>query len=471
MGNAAIAWAEQECGDADLGDKRRERRLVRVAAGALRGPTGTITGTFKGTAEREAAFRFVENESVDVAAIAEASYSSTARRCAEASWVSVPVDQTSLSVRDTDGTRGFGPIGSHASYVATGVHVMNTLAVGRDGATVGLLDQQWWVRPPKKRGRRSHDGRPLHERESHCWVKALAAAKHRIETHAPSCTPWFQLDRGGDCRGVLAHAVDNDILLTVRAIGNRRLNHANGRVGELAPSLRARPVAGHYFVDVPARPSRVARRARLAIRFMQAPIALKVSKKRRRVVVVGAVMVTEIQPPRGQEPLRWILLTTRVIRSFVDALHVVAAYTGRWRIEDFHKAWKSGACDIEASQLRARTHFQRWATIMAAVAARIERIKHLARTEPNKPASEEFSRDEIDAAILLRKELATIPYDLGDTPTVGELIRWLADFGGYMGSKRSPPPGTVVIARGLDYITPAAHALAAMRKQRTQKSG
>src|SRR5262249_604755 len=149
----------------------------------------------------------------------------------------------------------------------------------------------------------------------------------------------------------------------------------------------------------------------------------------------NAVLAEERNAPHGQEPLRWILLTNRRVEILEDALQIVGAYSLRWRVEDFHKAWKSGACNIEASQLRSREHFVKWATISAAVAARIERIKHLSRTVPERPATDEFSRDEIDATILLRREETPVRYNLGDVPTLGEVTRWIADLGGYMGSK------------------------------------
>src|SRR5262249_25493213 len=164
------------------------------AAAAAARPSGTITGTFKGSATREAAFRFVENEEVSAEAIANAVYTATAKRSANECLIAVPVDQTSLSLPDRDGKRGFGPIGSH-NYIATGVHVMNALAVSRDGATIGLLDQQWWVRDRKKIHRRDRssksDRRPFEKRESFFWVRALRAASARLREHASACTPWF----------------------------------------------------------------------------------------------------------------------------------------------------------------------------------------------------------------------------------------------------------------------------------------
>ena len=53
----AKAWAEKEFGKAALGDARRTKRLVEVAASVATQPSGTVTGTFRRTDEREGAYR------------------------------------------------------------------------------------------------------------------------------------------------------------------------------------------------------------------------------------------------------------------------------------------------------------------------------------------------------------------------------------------------------------------------------
>ena len=406
-------------------------------------------------------FVVVENDGVGVAAIADAMHAAAARRCRNQRLVVVPMDESSLSLPDPRGTRGFGPVGTHHK-MTTGMHVISALAVDRDGTPLGLLDQQWWVRSkvrvPDHKGGSKRDPRPPEARESFNWVRSLRAASARLRENAPDCTPWFQLDRAGDCRVVFEVAEDERILITVRARGDRRLQYGDGKVGYLRHRLRAQFVAAHFVVDVPERPDQPSRRARLELRFTTVPLAVPISSSQRRIVTMNAILANEVDVPRGAKPLCWVLLTNRRIETVMDALQVVSAYTLRWRVEDFHKAWKSGACDIEASQLRKRDHFLRWATIMAAVAVRIERLKHLARKEPNRPATDEFSRDEIDAAILLRKAETHVEYELGETPTLAEVTRWIADLGGYMGSKKAPPPGTIVLRRGLEQVAAAVAA-------------
>ena len=104
---------------------------------------------------------------------------------------------------------------------------------------------------------------------------------------------------------------------------------------------------------------------------------------------------------------------------------------------------------------------------MAAVAARIERIKHRSRSEPELPATVEYTQDEIDATIVLRSHETRVSQKPGDVPTLGEVTKWIADLGGYMGSKRSPPPGSVVLRRGMEQVAAAAIAIKALRERRS----
>src|SRR5439155_913943 len=89
---------------------------------------------------------------------------------------------------------------------------------------------------------------------------------------------------------------------------------------------------------------------------------------------------------------------------------------------------------------------RRHPTRLFAVAMRIERMKHLARTQPDLPATAEFTPAEIEAVIILSKPKG---YRRGDIPTVGQIVLWIARQGGYTGKSSGGPPGSIVIGRGM----------------------
>ena len=176
--------------------------------------------------------------------------------------------------------------------------------------------------------------------------------------------------------------------------------------------------------------------------------------KESKSLTLTAVLARELSAvPSGEKRIEWLLLTTVKVEDFAAATRVVAAYAKRWRIEEFHKTWKSGACRVEDTQLRSTEAVCRWATILAAVAIRIERLKFLARMDPMRPASVELEPIEIEALILLKRDSKKRNERIPDSmPSIADATRWIAELGGYTGKSSGGPPGTIVLARGLERL-------------------
>lgn len=453
---SARSWAKKTFGDAQLGDERRTSRLIEVVAGVASRPGGRLTQVFKDPAQREAAFRLIENDAVEAREVALASHRATARACSDKDLVYVPVDQTGLSLVDRQGTK-FGRVGSNGTR-RRGILAMSGLAVDLQGTTLGTLALECWVRSDEPCPRWKQDKRPAEERESHLWRRALDSTVAVMSEHAPKCKPWFQLDRGGDFGDVLSLAYEQNLLVTVRANHNRALGGRHQK--QLWGCMKTQPVLGQMTVAVPAREGKPARIARLSVRAKKIPflVASATQQRRSRPVELTAVYVTEPKGPKGG--IEWMLWTTYPAKTAADALHVVKAYTMRWRIEDFHRAWKSSHCDIESSQLRSVDALQRWGAITAAVAARAEHLKLRSRSEPDVLAETELSRLEIDAAIILSE---TKKYRRGDPLTLHQAVDLIARLGGYTGKSSGGPPGTITISRGLDYLSGAVKLMEALR--------
>src|SRR5690606_23096522 len=183
-------------------------------------------------------------------------------------------------------------------------------------------------------------------------------------------------------------------------------------------------------------PKRTARRARVEVRTGEAVIALR--NRGAKKVQPGrflAVLAREVSKvPNGEKPIEWLLITNRPGQTFEDALLVISTYAMRWRIEEVHKTWKS-VTKVEESNLRTATPFQFWATILYSVAVRIERLKYLARTAPDTPASSEFTEAELMAVDALKRR--TPRFVMPANPTVGQVVTFIAELGGYTGRKRS----------------------------------
>jgi hypothetical protein len=370
----------------------------------------------------------------------------------------VPVDQTTLSVTDSMRSKGFGPCGGRFDDRSDkrGVEVMSALAVTANGATLGLLSQRWWCRNDERSPRYQQDDRPVQERESDLWLQAMQQAQSRFDEVGSTSRPWYQLDRGGDYWRVFDFADHNDVWLTVRSAHDRCLWESHLSLHQF---MAVAPCRGMLRVFVPAqRPPnkrpRPARIAQLVVRYEPVTVELTDDAGNKIPVELTAVHVSE--QGRHADRIRWCLLTTHPVKTFADAKLVVFAYTQRWRVEDFHRAWKSGACDVESSQLRSPGAFCRWATILAAVATRIEQLKHLSRTTPDIPAIDHLTRLEQDAAIVLSN---TRKFKPGDVLTLGQAVHLIAEAGGYTGKSSGGPPGTITLTRGMDRVLTAVTAM------------
>jgi Transposase DNA-binding/Transposase DDE domain len=479
-------WAAACFRGVELGDARRTARAVRMASGAARRPGPRVLDVYRTSAARQGAYDFLENPAIESSQMLDSVGRATARASREHSHVFVSVDGSSLSLVDRTGSKGFGNVGA-TSHRGVGLKVVTAYALEPDGTPLGVLDQQWWARHSGK-SRTDCRHRPQSERESRFFNNAIVSSAQRLHQHAEGTRAWFLLDRESDRRAafdVLEHLDGH--WFTIRANYDRRVLDAkdlskgmchrtlagrNARSRYVSQGLRARPVNGYLRVEVPAKPHRKARTACLSVR-----VATPLVWMRERPGLPGlgprAVKMTIVEArevrttPRGEAALHWQLWTNRPVSTFDDAKEVVQSYVYRWRIEDLHKTWKSGACNVEACQLRSADAVVKWATIMVAVAARIERLKHRSRKEPDIAASAELSDVEIRALILFKRLYKKKNETIEDTmPTLAQAVLWLAEIGGYTGRKSSGgPPGSINIRRGLEHIRPGATILEALEAE------
>jgi len=455
-------WAHETFGEAELGDRRRVDRLINIAQRAAKTPHGRISQVFRDTKEREGAYDFVENSGVDVKELMAGVALSSARQASVHEFVFAPVDGSSLKLWDGTGRKDFGRIGTHAAN-ATGLKVMNALLLSPDGVPIGLGAQSWWTRPLKRQKYPRMEKREISEKETQYWFDCFQQMTEARTRCASNTRLWFQLDRGADAWTILDQLGSTEDWFTIRSRCDRRL--ADGQ-SFMRKTLQKLPVSSQYQIEVPARTGhkdhsdRKSRIACISVRAKE--IHLRLHDKRRKKVKlhkVNALLVRESRTtPRSEPPIQWILLTNHPIETEQQLAQVIKGYTYRWRIEDFHKAWKSGVCNVEETQLHKSASVIRWATILAAVAVQAEQLKLLSRSVPDAPATEVLSEDEIGTLRLLRRKYGPRSEVQPQLLTAALVTRWIADLGGYTGKSSGGPPGSITIQRGLHYLLIATEA-------------
>jgi len=457
-------WSHESFSGAEFGDARRSRRFVRLMERVAGRPSGRITQVFSVGAERQAAYDFVEHDAIGSSLVIEAIGNACARDCAGQETVLIALDGTSLNLTDEQQRKGFGSIGAR-NMGGNGLKVMNTLAMQMDGTPMGVPTQRYWARGERVQEFRY---RPIHARESAHFRHAVDEVAARFVQHAPRTRLHFVADREADGSELIRHLLKAGHDFTIRANGTRKIVRGNRWVA-MQPSLRQMKPIGDVWLHIPARANCPAREARLWLRVARVCLVVRDRQKRNPALVTLSVVWAreQDQPPSGYKRVDWLLYTTTTVTSLRDAFSVLQRYSFRWRIEELHRTWKSGTCRVEDMQLRSREAAIKWASMLSAVAARVETLKHLSRTEPDQPASTELSDDEIRVLIILKREIKKRTEEISDDmPTVAQAVRWIADLGGYVAIKGNGPPGSVVLSRGLERLTWAVAGAQALSKMR-----
>jgi hypothetical protein len=277
--------------------------------------------------------------------------------------------------------------------------------------------------------------------------------------------PWFVCDRGADFWELFEFATqdkEHPVLLTVRASANRRVTKDGGKAQQVRKVLQRQKERYRTSLEIPAGEQRKGRKAQLAVRAGR----VKLCSKRGGRSKLSVVWVREVgRVPKGEKRLDWLLWTTAEIRTSRQIKEVVRGYELRWQIEVFHKTWKS-VCGVEKSQLRSLEGLKVWVTLLAIVATRIQRMLHLARKEPELPASEELTEDELQALILLSEagELSQAA-----TWSIKRAVEVIAKLGGYTGKSSGGPPGAITLGRGLAELAVAVAVLQFLQERSDPK--
>lgn len=470
MQTSVDPWVSDELDTLDLGHRARNNRARQMLDRMVRHPAGTIAQTFADPAEREGAYRFVESEAFDWKQLARGFYDACVRRCAEHEEVLVVVDGSSYRHTDSQGDDGIGPIGSRRAG-ARGLKIMAAIAMTPEGVPLGVAAHHLWARSEQPAG--DHARRALADKESRHWTDLQREFEDGLADFAATCRACYLMDAEADALHVLLRALEGARFI-VRMQHDRNLA-AFDRLARPRQELKVLALLessapwGTLDVTLPRRGHRRARRATLTLRAQQVSVRLREQWTKRRVgdVPLNVVMAREENAPGGEEPIEWVLWTSEPIATFAEAVRIVRRYALRFRIEGVFFATKTGLCETERAQLESFEALARWITMKLAVAVRAKAILEVSRSEPDVPADREFTRAEIDGALLLHQENCRGTTPVGATPTLSQLVTLIAQLGGYTGKSSGGPPGLKTFSRGMEQVQVAATVLE-FQRARTQ---
>jgi hypothetical protein len=468
-----LAWAQETFGAAQLGDPRRTRRLVRVAAQVAADPQGSLPRQMGGDwSALKAAYRLVRADGVTHDAISRPVWQQTRQQVEQEPAVVVLVhDDTDVDYGYHPAISGLGPIGNgtHRGFL---VHTVLALVPrGESERVLGLLHQEAWVRqnaPRKADGSKERSReRSQRPRESEAWTRAV----EQVGSPPPGQV-WIHVgDRYADMFAFLQRCRQRGTFFLVRAAQNRRVlgepEQAEPELDHLLDRAKSWSAQAHGSIEVPSEHERRARTAQVQLSWggmhllppKHGPCA------QCEPLPIWVVRVWEPEPPskeqaqrefvpshkhgpkRRQQPesekveaLEWILLSALPVESSQQAWQAVHQYQSRWPIEDFHRGVKTG-CRLEQRHLQEEGSLENVLAIVSPIAVRLLQLRNLCREEPAQPALAWVEPEEA-LVIACQQEVAV------EELTIKQFVYRVAQLGGFLRRTCDGPPGWQTLWEG-----------------------
>ena len=448
-------WATQQFESCQLGDVRRNARAIKMAAQFAANPSGSTPEQTETWADCKAAYRLIDSDGVTFAGLGTPHWQQT--RAQTSGHYLLLGDTTTVSFHGDRQIQGLGSVNSGS---AQGYLLHSSLMLAAEGGEVlGLAGQtiRYRRRIPKGEKQRQRLGR---SRESEIWGEVI----RQVGPPPENVRLTHVFDRGADnfevyCELLLARAD-----WVVRAAQLKRLIVVEEHTLQLREYLKTLPLSGTYDLEVGANEHQVARTAHVEVR--QGTLGLPLPRACGRFakacgitfLTMNVVEVLEVNPPVGAQPLQWVLLTSHPVHTFRDAWQIIAYYEQRPRIEEFHKALKTG-CRWEDRLYETAKRWEVVTAILSLVAVRLLQLKTVAQTDPDRPAEELVPQKWIQMLSAQRtgkhKQLRT----------VRDFMRGLAGLGGHLGRKSDGEPGWITLWRGFNKLHLLLRRAAAMNKK------
>ena len=434
-------WAESQFASAELGDRRRTQRLVRMATCLAQRPSGTLPQAFPQWSDLKATYRLLDHVEFGPEEIQTPHRQRTLQACQQPGEHLLIEDTSELDYSSHRRTEQLGFIGNGRGR---GILLHSTLAVRvegwksdeePEGVAVGLLGQRSWTRTQKGLRYQNWRHRMSRRRESDRWAKVL----DEIGRPPPGCR-WIYLgDRESDFYEPIQRCRRHGEDFIIRGYQDHKLA---GEDEALFGALAKAAVRGVSRVRLRGRNGEPAREATVSLRSCR--VTLKGPWRPQGVqedVEVNVVEAREVAPPPGVQPLHWILLTSLPCPGLAQLKRIVARYAMRWWIEQYHKALKSGA-GVEESQLEKGFRIENLLAILAVVAVRLVNTQWLARNRPDEPVEAEgFGANAL--------KILSVKYKAPNGGwTNRSVLIAVAKMGGFLARTHDQMPGWQTIWRG-----------------------
>ena len=435
-------------GSAALGDRRRTARLVMTFDQLRRHPGSTLPNKLASPRDLKALYRLVERPEVTHETLMAPLRAYTSKNMAACRGIVLLIhDATELDYSDRQTlAKDLGQIGSGHGRGYISHHVLAVDSQTR--SVLGLMEQILHCRDevPENETLPEHRARPT--RESLLWIKGTQ--------HLPRDRRLVDVaDQGADTFEFLEHEYSSGRTFVIRACKCRVVqggHEGQGPKQYLSDYVRGLSELGRFAMDVQSQRNHngLLRTARYAAEFAVRGGAVLIHPPHAKAGAHGdaplplyAVLVTEVHPPAGEQPIEWLLLTNEPVSQFEDAWRVTMWYECRWVVEEYHKGMKTG-CGVEELQFTSVKRLQAAIALLSAVALTLLDLRDASRREDAKtrPATTVVSHDYV--AVLTAWRYGEVRLKI----SVHDFYYALARLGGHQNRTQDKRPGWLVLWRG-----------------------
>lgn len=467
-------WTMRELETLNLNDKRLNDRLTELISMLGERPHLSIPAALDGGHnEVTAAYRFFDNSKVDFVSILEPHIDATYQRVSAQRSVIVAQDTTEIDLTKPElKVEGAGPL-DDGSRIGEFLHPM--LAFTSDGTPLGLLSAELWVRPPidskpkkttqEKEQERKHT--PIEEKETVRWLETQRHAQE-IAAEIPDTHFVAVADSEADVFEVIELGIESpeNFDWVIRSCQNRALTvdrnsdtscDADESRNQLRDSAAKQPALFTQEISVRGRKAKVSCETRgrrqprdsrqCAVEVRATTVTLRAPWRHDRKLQdtqVNVVLVSEIDPPEGDVPVEWMLITSLSVASAEGVRQVIQNYCVRWMIEVYFRVVKS-CCHIEDLRFEQIDRFERCLAVYLIIAWRTLYTVRLGREFPEIDCEALFEPDEWRSIyqFITKQSPPTTP------PTLQVMVRLIAQLGGYINRARDDEPGPQTVSVGL----------------------
>lgn len=458
-------WAQQEMADVDFGDERLNWRAILLLSRLGDRPNLSIPAACMGRPEIKAAYRFFDNEKVTFEKILDPHIKASLQRVAAFKLVLLIQDTTEIDLtRPETVVDGVGELdGSRRGILLHDLQAYTPDATPLGTVWASIINRTNGVshapEPEKNKKRKSL---PIEDKESMRWLEgfeqACDIAESMPETQficiADSEADIYELFEAAEgpwpfdwvIRACQNRAlVDSENLLREQVMTNNVLYEVEVKVRSRQAKTEAE--------DRARRQNRDARQVTVEVR--AATVTLRPpwrSDRQLNRVTINVVLVLEKNPPAGETPIEWILLTTLAIDTPEQVRVVVEHYCVRWSIEILFRTLKSG-CRVEERRFEKVDRILPCLAMFLVVSWRLLFVCRLGRECPDINCEVVFEPCEWKAvwAVIHGKEPPCKP------PTLREMVHLVASLGGYI-PQANNEPGTQTLWIGMQRMYDLAWA-------------